>query len=429
MKTRRTILLLFCLIASCGLFAQSRSIVVKSLPDVGQSAFYPEYPLASTDADFIGLNAYCEDLSENYSLYYSLKYGEEWNAWIEMAPFREGASENRRVFEAEAIVPGPRAIRFSASRTLNRQAHFRLFYPTHSLIVEKEENPQSPLSACSCANPDICFRNCWCPSGNCPKDETPSYTTPDHIILHHSAGFNNSSDYKAVVAYYWDFHTQSNGWDDIGYNWLIDPNGVVYEGRGSRLLGAHFSCMNTGTEGICLIGDFMNQTPTQAAMDALNSLLSWRMCDLNLDPRQTTYHASSQLSLPVISSHRDGNSSPAPGSCASGTECPGDQFYPMLGQLRSRVSGQECLALSIQDLNGSAGAMISANPCENFKLKLNQGNHRIEVRNTMGQVVYAEYQILSTDESILITAPVPAGMYLVSIDGGSSEKSYKWIKP
>ena len=180
---------------------------------------------------------------------------------------------------------------------------------------------------CPCPQPDFEGRNDWCPSGTCPEDPTPVGTNPTHLIIHHAAGTNTSNDWAAVVRAIWDFHTGVNGWDDVGYNWLIDPNGVLYEGRGDDRLGAHFCGTNGATMGVCMLGDYTDITPTAEAKATLAHLMAWKSCDIGVDPLGTAFHGSSSLQLMRISGHRDG--------CA--TSCPGDSFYPQLPEIRNAV--------------------------------------------------------------------------------------------
>jgi hypothetical protein len=197
-----------------------------------------------------------------------------------------------------------------------------------SVRQPESSEPTSGRSACTCPQPLFQGRNDWCPNGNCPTDPTPVSTTVNFLIVHHSAGTNSSSDWAAVVRSIWDFHVNVNGWDDIGYNWLVDPNGVLYEGRGDNKLGAHFCGTNAGTMGVCVMGDFTNIQPTGNAVGTLSALLAWKSCDADLEPLGSGFHASSGLTLNRISGHRDGVCS---------TSCPGDSFYPLLPAIRLGV--------------------------------------------------------------------------------------------
>ncbi len=182
--------------------------------------------------------------------------------------------------------------------------------------------------ACPCPHPPYEGRLDWCPDGSCPPDATPVYTNVTHLIVHHSAGSNTSNDWAARVRAIWNYHVNSNGWDDIGYNWLIDPNGVLYEGRADNLQGAHFCGHNSGTMGVCIMGTYSTVLPTEAAISTLKELLAWKSCKEGLDPEDFSFHNSSGLNLYHISGHRDG----------CNTECPGNAFYPTLPTLREDVA-------------------------------------------------------------------------------------------
>jgi len=218
----------------------------------------------------------------------------------------------------------------SATNMGQVQAHFYNPGKSEKAVTDSDTPHQittrDPLY-CPCPQPDYEGRLDWCPDGSCPEDATPQFTTATHLIVHHSAGTNSSNDWAAVVRSIWDLHVFVRGWDDIGYNWLVDPNGVIYEGRGDGRLGAHFCGMNSATMGVCVMGDFTNITPTDEAVGALTELLSWKSCDIGADPLGSSIHSGSNEVLDHISGHRDGCS----------TSCPGDAFYPMLPGVRDEV--------------------------------------------------------------------------------------------
>ncbi len=185
-----------------------------------------------------------------------------------------------------------------------------------------------------CPQPDYCDRDCWAPGGVCPEDPTPVYTDVEFIIVHHSAAnYPADQDYKAVVRSYWDYHVNTHGWDDIGYNWLVDPNGVIYEGRGKDIKGAHFSGANSNTMGVCIIGDYMTTTPTNNSIQKLEDLIAWEASRKDIDVLTTGYHSASGLTLYHISGHRDGPTT---------TDCPGDKLYALLPSIRREVSQYPC---------------------------------------------------------------------------------------
>ncbi|TAE28769.1 MAG: hypothetical protein EAZ92_07615 [Candidatus Kapaibacterium sp.] len=182
--------------------------------------------------------------------------------------------------------------------------------------------------------PAFVTRTDWgCPWGQTSGPNTLTPTPPTHLIVHHSfSPGNNISDWSAAVRSVWTFHVMSNGWSDIGYNWLIDPQGNIYQGRAwvgedDNTQGAHFCGFNRNTMGVCMLGDFTSITPTDAALKSLVRILGYRASASNINVRGTSPHANSQLTLNNISGHRDGCS----------TECPGGSLYPLLPTVRNRV--------------------------------------------------------------------------------------------
>jgi len=268
------------------------------------------------------------------NLYYKID-GKEWQA---LPRFHEATRTDRKIFELIFLPNKGTNIKFKSDQQINSGLHIRKLTLATTNVLN---DPITQLREdCACEQPDFCGRSCWCPAGDCPIDATPVATAPSHIIVHHTASGSTSNDFPAVVRSYWDFHVNVNGWDDIGYNWLIDGEGVIYEGRGSGTQGAHFSCMNTETTGIAMIGNFENSTPTQAAISSLEDLIAWEACDKSIVPRGSSNHITSGALLAHISGHRDGND--LPNSCTN-TVCPGANLYPLLPGIRERVTDKSCL--------------------------------------------------------------------------------------
>ncbi len=184
------------------------------------------------------------------------------------------------------------------------------------------------------ARPAFATRTEWgCPWGQTSGPNTLTPTVPTHLIVHHSfSPGNDVTDWVAAVRGIWNYHVNSNGWSDIGYNWLIDPKGVIYQGRAwvdtsDNALGAHFCGYNGRTMGVCMLGDFNSVSPSDAALRSLVRLLAYRAFLNGINPRGVSFHESSKRNLNNISGHRDGCS----------TDCPGDALYPQLPTLRNRV--------------------------------------------------------------------------------------------
>lgn len=218
--------------------------------------------------------------------------------------------------------------------------------------------------SCPCPQPAYFDRDIWCLGNNCPESDNPTITAVTHQIIHHSAGTNVSDNWPAIITSIWDFHVNSNGWNDIGYNWLIDPDGIIYEGRGDNIRGAHFCGMNTSTSGICLIGDFTNIEPTQQCIASLREILAWKSCDINIDPLESSLHEPSAAVLPNISGHRDG--------CA--TQCPGNTFYPTIQTLREEVKDQ--ITFACESL--SKPTDLTANTLSSNFIQLNWNDNSLD---------------------------------------------------
>ncbi len=210
------------------------------------------------------------------------------------------------------------------------------------------------------AAPPIVTRAQWgCTPQNCPAKDAPVYTVPTHLIVHHTATSNTAADWSAVMRSIWVLHVQGNGWNDIGYNYLIDPNGLLYEGRagGDGVMGAHFSAVNGGTMGVSVIGTYQYLPPTAAAVSTLRDMLVWQAQKWKLDPGGIAFHASSSQMLNVISGHRDANNS----TVASGaTECPGTDLYVLLPRLRREVRALLACPVTLSEENRCVTAAASS---------------------------------------------------------------------
>lgn len=212
----------------------------------------------------------------------------------------------------------------------NTELTLHFYNPGHT--SERIETAElRALEDCNCPQPEFQNRADWCPTGDCPEITNPTFTEVTHLIVHHSAGINTSADWAAVVRGVWDYHVNSNGWDDVGYNWLVDPNGVLYEGRGDDVRGAHFCGNNTNTQGICMLGTYTADAPTVEAMTTLKEYLAWKSAKDNIDPTAVSNHVPSAADIPHVAGHRDG----------CNTACPGNTLYGMIGQLRTNIRGYQ----------------------------------------------------------------------------------------
>ncbi|HJW76695.1 MAG TPA: FlgD immunoglobulin-like domain containing protein [Thermoleophilia bacterium] len=175
------------------------------------------------------------------------------------------------------------------------------------------------------------------------RSGTPSYATLRMAFVHHTAGSNSYSraEAPAVVRGIYYFHARTRGWSDIGYNFLIDRFGTIYEGRYGGVtrgvIGAQAGGFNTHSTGISVMGNFTQAPPPGAVIYSLEKLLAWRLDVAHVDPlgraRMTCavsdrYTAGQVVTFRTIAGHRDANY----------TTCPGDPFYALLPEIRAAVA-------------------------------------------------------------------------------------------
>ncbi|WP_436845222.1 peptidoglycan recognition protein family protein [Streptomyces cinerochromogenes] len=162
-------------------------------------------------------------------------------------------------------------------------------------------------------------------------------------FVHHTATGNKYTCAQApsVIRSIYRYHVKSMGWRDIGYNFLVDRCGTIYEGRAGgvakAVLGAHTLGFNTNSMGIAVIGTYTTTKPASGAVTAVARLTAWKLGLYGVDPRGKTYLTSGggnlypkgkNVRLNVISGHRDGYA----------TECPGKLLYARLGTARSSAA-------------------------------------------------------------------------------------------
>ncbi|WP_320781660.1 peptidoglycan recognition protein [Streptomyces sp. CRN 30] len=162
-------------------------------------------------------------------------------------------------------------------------------------------------------------------------------------FVHHSATGNGykCSQAPSVIRSIYRYHVKSMGWRDIGYNFLIDKCGKIYEGRAGGVakpvLGAHTLGFNSNSMGIAVLGTYGSKKPSAAAVRAVARLTAWKVGLYGMNPRGRTYLKSAggnlyrkgkNVRLNVISGHRDGFN----------TSCPGAQLYKKLGTARSTAA-------------------------------------------------------------------------------------------
>jgi len=200
----------------------------------------------------------------------------------------------------------------------------------------------APPAAASPARPAIVTRAQWAANESWRR-AGPSYaSTVKMAFIHHTAGGNTytAEEAPAVVRAIYYYHARTLGFNDIGYNFLIDRYGTIYEGRyggmTKAVIGAQTLGFNTGSTGISIMGEFGTEAPPPKAFLALEDLLAWKLTYHGVDPTSAVsmycgtsdkFAAGQWVTFPAISAHRD----------ACYTSCPGQAFYGKIPAVRRAV--------------------------------------------------------------------------------------------
>lgn len=243
---------------------------------------------------------------------------------------------------------------------------------------------------------------------------TPSYARDvERAFVHHTVGSNTYTQAQApgIVRGIQAFHVNGNGWSDIGYNFLVDRFGTIYEGRAGGIdravIGAQAGGFNTQSTGIALMGTFTSAGAGPAALEAAASVLAWKADVHHFHPLrsgQATSMGSSRypegtvVTLANVSGHRD----------VSTTSCPGDVTYGQLASIRDRVRDLAGDLVVDQASDVTATRAIRGNPdvdAITFTGELDPpGDWSVEVRDSAGAVRHTEE---GTGGLVRSTMPLP----------------------
>ena len=297
-------------------------------------------------------------------------------------------------------------------RTSGRVTRLR----AHFLWSDAEEATRTPARASS---PAIISRRAWGANESIVR-AAPSYA--DRLafaVVHHTAGANPSTaaESAAIVRGIQAYHVLSNGWSDIGYNFLVDRFGQVFEGRGGgvgkNVIGAHAMGFNTGSAGVAVIGTYESAGISTSARSALVSLLAWRLDVGHVDPLSRVrrvslgsprYPAGQTVTLNAIGGHRD----------TGLTSCPGAVLYSKLGAIRTAVGQRGLPKLYSPSFSGTLGGLIR------FRARLSTSREwTVIVTNQAGDEVARGTGTGTLVDWTWNSSSAPPGSYFYDIRAGS----------
>lgn len=208
------------------------------------------------------------------------------------------------------------------------------------------------------ARPAVTSRSAWGADESLVKDP-PTYTgNTKAMFVHHTAGTNAyaCSQSASIVRGVFLYHVKSNGWNDIGYHFLVDKCGTVFEGRAGGIdkpvLGAHTYGFNTATSSVSVLGDYSTAATNAAVRESVAKVAAWKLGLYGINPAGTVvltsganngkYKLGQKATFHRISGHRDGYP----------TECPGQNLYDQLPRIRTLAASAGTSAAHAPELPG-----------------------------------------------------------------------------
>jgi N-acetylmuramoyl-L-alanine amidase-like protein len=265
-----------------------------------------------------------------------------WSPWVRADGADDAPDSPRAPFRGTGPVWTGRSDRYQLRLSGPARGVRVQFVRAH---VGKVRTVRPSARAAAGGQPTIIPRSQWA-GDQCNPKGTPSYGTVQMAFVHHTAGTNNygPGDSAAIVLAVCRFHRDGNGWNDIGYNFLVDKYGQIFEGRAGGIdqpvIGAQAQGYNDQSTGISSLGTFGSVGQTDAGLRALGDIIGWK---LGISGVPTTdkvtlisrgggdnrYPSGTPVTFDRISGHRD----------ADATDCPGDALYAQLPDIRSRAAG------------------------------------------------------------------------------------------
>ncbi len=303
-----------------------------------------EHRVIGTDGDsggfsMIGVNL--DEATDEPVLVRVRAAGGTWGEWTELEQNTDegpdaGSDERAGVGTEPLWVDNADAYQISVPESAAGGADVTLVRDEQRRVVTEAV----PLADASTPPPfAIKSRSTW----NARASRDSNYaSTVKLALVHHTVSTNSYTpgQVPGILRSIQAYHMDGRGWDDIGYNFLVDRYGTVWEGRGGGItrpvIGAHAAGFNSGSVGVALIGDHSISGPTSNSLEGVARVIGWKLYSSRTDPRSIgTYTSAGSSSIPagrvvskyVVSGHRDVGS----------TSCPGSTTYAQLGFIKNRA--------------------------------------------------------------------------------------------
>ncbi|GGJ16356.1 hypothetical protein GCM10010121_028870 [Streptomyces brasiliensis] len=258
--------------------------------------------------------------------------------------------------DGTTVTPDPTDTATTTAPTESASASPSTPASTPASVTPTTSAPASPTATTPTAppstapKPPITSRAGWGADESISPDPSEYNADVKAVFVHHTAETNDYScaDSAAIVRGIYTYHVKTNGWNDIGYNFLVDKCGTIFEGRkggvGLPVLGAHTYGWNRESTGIAVLGEYTSTSASNAALASVARIAAWKLGQYGADPAGTvalnagatqtnwfkkSFTAGTKYTFNRISGHRDGYA----------TECPGDKLYAQLATIRAWAAG------------------------------------------------------------------------------------------
>jgi hypothetical protein len=188
----------------------------------------------------------------------------------------------------------------------------------------------TPTASLTAPQPEIFSREQWGADERMRDKSSLRYGKITAGFVHHTVNANSYSaeQVPAIIRGIYAYHTQSRGWSDIGYNFLVDRFGRIWEGRyggvDKPVVGAHTLNYNESSFAMSAIGNFETAQPTSPMIDAYGRLFAWKLAISGVNATSTRQVVNGRT-FQAINGHRD----------AGSTACPGKYLYAKLAEIRT----------------------------------------------------------------------------------------------
>lgn len=307
-------------------------------PTIVEEVVTPDEPTVVADFDLAGVVLDADSTVESVEV--RVRGSDGWGEWTTVPVADEDSG------------PDPGSAEYGQARKVTEpvlaagSTEIEVVVPDGSaaevVLIDGGTGGGGPVQSASAA-PTVVTREAWGADDtlkNCTPNTLPGYRG---AVVHHTVNANTytRAQAPALVRSIYAWHTTGNGWCDMGYQFLVDRFGTVYEGRDGALEGgvegAQSMGFNAQTFGVSVIGEFSTELPTPEALAAVDSVIQWQLTLDDVDPTGVTelvsagngkYPEGRKVTLPTVMGHRDNGQ----------TSCPGDAFYAILDIFRKPLA-------------------------------------------------------------------------------------------